>query len=180
MDAEIIRAASRERCSVGRALEVLGERWTILVMREAFYGLRRFDEMQRAIGCARNILADRLATLVERGVLSRVSYRDEGQRERFEYRLTPMGFEAFPVVIALQQWGDRWVSTPGGPPMEVRHRDCGARVHAELRCTAGHRALTARDTEPRLLPDTKPRRAKTSTPNRTRAKSVGQKTTSLR
>ena len=116
MDADLIRRAPRDRCSVAHALAVLGERWTILVLREAFYGIRRFDEMQRAIGCARNVLADRLATLVEHGVLARVGYRDEGQRERFEYRLTPMGFEAFPVIVALMQWGDRWLPAPGARP----------------------------------------------------------------
>jgi DNA-binding HxlR family transcriptional regulator len=151
MDADLIRRAPRDRCSVAHALAVLGERWTILVLREAFYGIRRFDEMQRAIGCARNVLADRLATLVEHGVLARVGYRDEGQRERFEYRLTPMGFEAFPVVVALMQWGDRWLPAPGGPPIEVLHRGCGAKVHAELRCERSHGTLTARDTEPRPL-----------------------------
>lgn len=151
MDADLIRRAPRDRCSVAHALAVLGERWTILVLREAFYGIRRFDEMQRAIGCARNVLADRLATLVEHGVLARVGYRDEGQRERFEYRLTPMGFEAFPVILALMQWGDRWLPAPGGPPIEVVHRGCGAKVHAELRCEKAHGALTARDTEPRPL-----------------------------
>ncbi|NOU31908.1 MAG: helix-turn-helix transcriptional regulator [Polyangiaceae bacterium] len=151
MDPDLIRRAPRDRCSVAHALAVLGERWTILVLREAFYGIRRFDEMQRAIGCARNVLADRLATLVEHGVLARVGYRDEGQRERFEYRLTPMGFEAFPVIVALMQWGDRWLPAPGGPPIEVVHRGCGAKVHAELRCEQAHGALTARDTEPRPL-----------------------------
>ncbi len=151
MDADFIRRAPRDRCSVAHALEVLGERWTILVLREAFYGVRRFDELQRAVGCARNVLACRLATLVEHGVLARHSYRDQGQRERFEYRLTPMGLEAFPVIVALLQWGDRWLAAPGGPPVEVVHRECGARVHAELRCGEGHGALTARDTQPRWL-----------------------------
>ncbi len=151
MDADTIKLAPRDRCSVAHALAVLGERWTILVLREAFYGVRRFDEMQRAIGCARNVLADRLTTLVEHGVLARVGYRDQGQRERFEYRLTPMGIEAFPVIVALLQWGDRWLPAPGGPPIEVVHRDCGAKVRAELRCEHDHGALTARDTEPRLL-----------------------------
>ncbi|MBL8786146.1 MAG: helix-turn-helix transcriptional regulator [Deltaproteobacteria bacterium] len=136
----------RDDCSVQRALAILGERWTILVLREAFFGKRRFDEILDGVGCARNLLTDRLATLVEHAVLERLPYRDEGQRERFEYRLTERGRELFPILIALMQWGDRWVPAPSGPPIVVEHRDCGARVVAELRCADGHGALTARDT----------------------------------
>lgn len=141
----------RRGCSVGLAMDILGERWTILVLREAFYGVRRFDEMQKAIGCARNVLADRLATLVEHDILRRLPYREEGQRERFEYRLTEKGKELFPVIVALLQWGDRWLAKDGGP-VEVLHRECGAEVHAELRCAHGHGGLGPRDTEPKRRP----------------------------
>lgn len=149
---------SSENCSVARALEILGERWTLLVLREAFYGVRRFDEMLKAIGCARNILSDRLATLVENGILKRVPYRDEGQRERFEYRLTAKGHEIFPILIALLRWGDRWCADAAGPPIEVLHNGCGARVHAELHCESGHGPLTARDTRPYPTSAALPRR----------------------
>jgi len=149
---------SRDNCSVGLALEVLGERWTLLVLREAFYGVRRFSDFERAIACAKNLLSDRLTKLVAHGVLRRDAYREEGKRERFEYRLTDKGLELFPILIALMQWGDRWLAGPNGPPVEIMHRECGARVHAELRCAADHGGLSARDTTP--LPTLAARRVK--------------------
>jgi DNA-binding HxlR family transcriptional regulator len=146
------RDFDRSECTVARTMAIVGERWTLLVLRETFYGVRRFEDLQRAVGCARNVLSARLARLVEHGILDRVPYRDEGQRERHEYRLSPRGHDLFPIVIALMQWGDRWLVGPEGPPVEVRHRDCGARVSAVLRCAAGHAPLTARDTEPLPAP----------------------------
>lgn len=139
---------ARPRCSVARTLEIVGERWTLLVLREAFYGQRRFDDLLTGVGCARNILTERLVTLVDEGVLRRVPYQDAGQRPRFEYRLTRKGIELFPIVIALMDWGDRWLQDRSGPPVEVRHRGCGASVHVELRCAKGHGGLGAHDTEP--------------------------------
>lgn len=139
---------SRANCSVGRTLEIVGERWTILVLREAFYGVRRFDEMLSAVGCARNILSDRLAKLLDEGVLRRTPYRDDGQRERYEYRLTDKGLELFPVLLALLQWGDKWLADAKGPPVEVHHRACQTRVSVEIRCAEGHGPLGPRDTEP--------------------------------
>jgi DNA-binding HxlR family transcriptional regulator len=149
-------------CSVAAALRVVGDKWTMLVMREAFYGLRRYDQILEVLGCARNILSDRLAKLVEHGLLGRVPYREGGQRERFEYRLTPMGLELFPVVIALMQWGDRWIAQPGQPSVLVAHRGCDELVQAELRCVAGHGPLTAHDTAPRPGPRRPARPARTS------------------
>jgi len=136
----------RKGCPVAGVLEIVGERWTVLVLREAFFGLRRFDDFHRTVGCARNILTARLATLVEHGVLKKVPYQDEGQRERFEYRLTPKGHELYPLLQALRQWGDRWLYDGEGP-LEVFHRECGGRVHAEVRCEHGHGPLAARETE---------------------------------
>src|SRR3954454_7175745 len=97
-------------CSIRRTLDVVGEKWTLLVLREAFYGLRRFDDFHRAIGCARNILSARLATLVEHGILQRARYQEPGSRPRAEYHLTDKGRELFPALIALLQWGDRWTA----------------------------------------------------------------------
>jgi DNA-binding HxlR family transcriptional regulator len=131
-----------------RALEIVGERWTLLVIREAFYGVRRFDVLRKNVGCARNLLADRLATLVEHGVLAKTPYVDEGQRERFEYRLTEKGLALFPVIVSLMDWGDQWLGHQ--PPVQVLHRECGAAVHAELRCAEGHQVSSARKTEPRF------------------------------
>jgi DNA-binding HxlR family transcriptional regulator len=141
-------AYSAENCSIRRTLDVVGEKWTLLVLREAFYGLRRFDDFQRAIGCARNILSARLATLVEHGILERRRYQEPGSRSRAEYRLTDKGRELFPALVALLQWGDRWTADPEGAAVELRHDGCGAPIIVELRCTAGHGPLTERETTP--------------------------------
>ena len=136
---------SAENCSVTRTLEVIGEKWTLLVLREAFFGVRRFDDFQRIIGCARNVLSARLATLVDQGILRREPYREPGSRRRYEYRLTGKGRELFPVLIALMQWGDRWESDPAGPPVELRHDGCDQPVEVTLTCAAGHGPLAVRD-----------------------------------
>jgi DNA-binding HxlR family transcriptional regulator len=141
-------AFDAETCSIKRTLDVLGERWTLLVLREAFYGVRRFEDFQRHIGCARNVLASRLAGLVEEGVMRREPYREPKRRARHEYRLTEKGRDLLPILIALMQWGDRWRAGEGGPAVEVRHRGCGAPVEVIVRCADGHGPLTARDTRP--------------------------------
>lgn len=138
-------AYSAENCSIGRTLEIVGEKWTLLILREAFYGLRRFDDFHRAVGCARNILAARLSTLVEHGVLERHRYQEAGSRPRAEYRLTDKGRELFGALVALKQWGDRWAADSDGPAVRIRHEACGADVGIELRCAAGHGPLTARE-----------------------------------
>jgi DNA-binding HxlR family transcriptional regulator len=147
---------STENCSVKRALDVIGEKWTLLVLREAFYGARRFELFQARIGCPRQVLTDRLSTLVGAGVLLRVPYQEPGQRERHEYRLTEKGRDLLPAVIALMQWGDKWEADPAGPPVEVTHRDCGQPVELTLRCSADQTPLTAYDTEPRPGPGARP------------------------
>lgn len=133
-------------CSVAAALAVVGEKWTLLVLREAFFGLRRFEEFQKVVGCARNILSDRLSKLVANELLSRAAYREDGQRERYEYQLTERGIELFPVLVALMQWGDRWLGENSSGPVVVRHQGCGAVLKVELRCTDGHGPLSARET----------------------------------
>jgi DNA-binding HxlR family transcriptional regulator len=139
-------AFGADNCSVARTLAVVGEKWTLLVLREAFYGVRRFDDMQRHLGCARNVLAARLQTLVDHEVLTRSPYREPGSRERYEYRLTASGRELLVAVVALMQWGDEHLGDPTGPPVLVTHTDCGARVRAALSCADGHHDLTSRDT----------------------------------
>lgn len=143
---------SADNCSVKRALDVVGEKWTLLVLREAFYGARRFEEFQAHVGCARNILSERLNTLVEAGVMTRVPYREPGQRERQEYRLTEKGRDLLPAVVALMQWGDKWEADEQGPPVVITHRDCGHPVELLLRCSHDQTELTARDTQPRPGP----------------------------
>lgn len=125
-------------CSVARTVEVLGDRWTVLVLRDVFNGVRRFDDLTRHLGIARDVLTKRLSTLVEEGVLERVPYREAGARTRYEYRLTPAGRELRPVLLALIAWGDRYRCDPAGPPMAVLH-DCGAPVRVVEECEAGHR-----------------------------------------
>jgi len=135
-----------DNCSIQRTLEVVGEKWTLLVLREAFYGVRRFADFHRALGCARNILSDRLRTLVDEGIMTREPYREPGYRARHEYRLTDKGLELFPALVALMQWGDRWAADAAGPPVEVHHRECGEPVGVQLRCAAGHGPLGAGET----------------------------------
>jgi DNA-binding HxlR family transcriptional regulator len=136
---------SAANCSIARTLDVIGEKWTLLILREAFYGLRRFEDLQRATGCARNLLSDRLSTLVAHGILSREPYREPGRRQRHEYRLTDKGRQLLPVLLALMNWGDRWMADVEGPPVEIRHRDCDALVQVTITCTAGHDVLSAAD-----------------------------------
>jgi DNA-binding HxlR family transcriptional regulator len=137
----------RSRCSVAGTLAVVGEKWSLLVLREAFFGVRRFADFQRLLGAPKAVLSDRLATLVEQGILTRVPYQAEGERQRHEYRLTTKGRDLYPTLVALMQWGDTYLSD-GPPPLELLHRDCGAPVHLELRCEAGHDIAGAREVRP--------------------------------
>ncbi|PRY41744.1 winged helix-turn-helix transcriptional regulator [Umezawaea tangerina] len=148
---------SAENCSAKRTLDVVGEKWTFLVLREAYFGARRFEQFHAGVGCARNLLTDRLNTLVDNGLMQRLPYREPGARQRNEYRLTEAGVELYPALVALMQWGDRWVADPEGPPVEITHRECGAPVRVELCCADGHVGLTARDTV--AVPGTGARRA---------------------
>ena len=131
-------AYSTENCTIGRAMEILGERWTLVVLREVFNGIRRFDDMRRHTGIPRQVLTNRLGLLVEQDLLRRVAYREPGQRERHEYRLTEKGFALLPVLVAVAHWGDRYLADPDGPPIQFVHRNCGSPVEMHLRCGAGH------------------------------------------
>ncbi len=135
-------------CAIGAAVAVIGERPTFLVLREAFNGVRRFDDMQRRTRMPRQVLADRLARLVCEGLLRKVPYRDSGQRSRHEYRLTDKGLDLYPVLVALMQWGDQHAADPAGPPVLLQHRDCGEPVQLQLACRARHVLNSARDVTP--------------------------------
>jgi len=135
-------------CNIGAALEIVRERWTFLVLREAFNGIRRFDDMQRRTGAPRQVLSNRLSRLVAEGILRKAPYQEEGQRARSEYRLTEKGIELFPVIVALLAWGDKYAAWPGGPSVELTHRDCGAPVVLELACSEGHVLGSAREVTP--------------------------------
>ena len=132
-------------CSIQRTLEVIGEKWTILVLREAFNGVRRFDQIRNHVGVSDPILSDRLHKLVAQGVLEASPYREPGRRTRNEYRLTQKGRDLYPVMIALLRWGDRYQADSAGPSVEVTHRDCGAPVEAMVQCARGHRLDSATD-----------------------------------
>jgi DNA-binding HxlR family transcriptional regulator len=122
---------------VARALDVVSTRSALLILREAFYGATRFEEFSSRAQISAPVAAARLRELVDDGLLEREDYREPGQRTRQRYRLTEKGSELFPVLVALMRWGDRWIDSDDGP-VELRHRDCGARVGVEVRCAAGH------------------------------------------
>ena len=155
-------AFSTDNCTVGRAMEVLGERWTFVVLREVFNGVRRFEDMRRHSGIPRQVLTNRLALLVDQGILRKEPYRPEGQRARHEYRLTEKGLDLYPVLgarapgggrdlphppvqdqdaidlLESATWGDRYLADPEGPPVAFAHRDCAAPVRLHLTCADGH------------------------------------------
>jgi DNA-binding HxlR family transcriptional regulator len=119
-------------CSVAQCLEVVGEWWSMLIIRDAFLGVRRFDDFQTRLGISRNILNVRLTSLVDAGVLERVPYQERPPRH--EYRLTDKGRELWPVLTAMREWGDRWAA-PGGAPLEVVHEACGEVTHPTFVCS---------------------------------------------
>ena len=131
-----------ERCTIAKALDVLSTRSALLILREAFYGTTRFDEFAERVGISEPVTAARLRELVDQGLLEREDYREPGQRTRQQYRLTDKGAELFPVLVALMQWGDRWLDDDRGGPIELLHRDCGETVGVEVLCAAGHRVQT--------------------------------------
>jgi DNA-binding HxlR family transcriptional regulator len=131
-------------CSVAQCLEVVGEWWSMLVVRDAFLGVTRFDDFQRRLGISRNILNDRLNTLVDAGVLVRVPYSEHPPRH--DYRLTDKGRDLWPVLTAMRQWGDKYAA-PAGPPLRVTHKACGAVTEAVLVCSSCGERLGPRDVE---------------------------------
>jgi DNA-binding HxlR family transcriptional regulator len=126
-------------CSIAKALDVVHTRSAFLVLREAFYGATRFDEFTQRTGLSEPVTATQLRELTVAGLLAREAYREPGQRTRQLYRLTEMGADLLPALIALMQWGDRWLQG-GRAPVELHHADCGATVTAQLRCARGHAA----------------------------------------
>jgi DNA-binding HxlR family transcriptional regulator len=135
-------------CTIGAAVGLIGEKWTFLVLREAFSGVRRFGDMQRRTQAPRQILSDRLSRLVREGLLRKVPYQERGQRGRHEYRLTDKGRDLYHVMVALMHWGDRYAAAPAGAPVVLTHRDCGQPVGLQLACAHGHTLASARDVTP--------------------------------
>jgi DNA-binding HxlR family transcriptional regulator len=130
-------------CSIARTLEVLGERWTLLVIRDVFNGRRRFDQIQENLGVARNVLSTRLAWLVDEGILEKRRYQERPPRH--EYFLTEKGLDLWPVMISLLHWGDRHLADDDGPPMLIRHKNCGGLVDDRGTCAECGQRLLARD-----------------------------------
>jgi len=143
------RSYEGQNCSIAKSLELIGERWTMLIVREVFLGNRRFDEMATRLDIARNVLTARLTRLVDEGVLTKVRYQE--RPERFEYRLTEKGIDLWPVIVSLLQFGDRYYA-PDGPPMVLVHKDCGGRVDEHRICATCGARLQARDVTARPGP----------------------------
>jgi DNA-binding HxlR family transcriptional regulator len=131
-------------------MDVLSDRWTFLILREAFFGVRRYGEMQRNLGIARNVLAERLRKLVADGMFERVRYRTDP--DWYEYRLTDRALDLYPVIVGLMRWADRHLATAGDDTLalELVHRTCGAPADPYLACSHCHEALAGRDIEARV------------------------------
>src|ERR1700728_92000 len=131
-------AYDSDACSIARTLDLIGDRWTLLVLRDVANGVRRFDELASHLGIARNVLSGRLAALTEAGLVDRSAYQDQGERERHESRLSGPGRELIPILLAFMDWGDRNLAGPEGPPAVARHAGCGARIKISVTCEEGH------------------------------------------
>ena len=137
-------------CSIARTMDLLGDWWTPLVLREAFYGIRKFDDFQRELGIARNTLNDRLRRLVGEGLLEKQPYQRDPVR--YDYVLTEKGRDFFSVLAAMSRWGDRWLAGEDGPPVVFRHQPCGRDTHAEVVCVSCGEPMKAQDTTMRIGP----------------------------
>ena len=137
-------------CSVARALSVVGERWTLLILRDAFLGTRRFEQFQRNLGITRHRLSERLTKLVEHGVLVKVPYLEKPAR--YDYRLTRKGLALYPVLMSLGHWGDDWMDGGEGAPLEYVHQGCGQHTHAVLTCSHCGEVLRPQEVATRVGP----------------------------
>jgi DNA-binding HxlR family transcriptional regulator len=133
-------------CSLAQSLEVMGDWWTPLILRDLYLGLDRFDQLVTDLGISRNLLTDRLARLVDAGVVTRTPYQESPVR--YAYSLTEAGSELIPVLIALTAWGDRWVTPDGGPPIAFTHDTCGHPTTATITCSACGDELLTEDITP--------------------------------
>ena len=133
-------------CSIARTVAILGERWTMVILRQAFLGARRFEDYQSGLGIARNMLTDRLRGLVESGILERRLYHE--RPPRYEYRLTKKGLDLYPILVSLMAWGDAHNAEDEGPPMILRHNTCGAITHPQLVCSECGEVLDPREMRP--------------------------------
>jgi len=144
-----------EACSVARTISVIGDRWTMLMLRNCFNGMRRFDAFQADLGISRTIVTDRLALLVKEGVLVKVPYQQKPVR--YEYRLTEKGLDLYPVLMSMFRWGDKYYAGKSGPPLLFHHKTCGDDFHAVLTCSACSNELVPREVAVRAGPGLKKR-----------------------
>ncbi len=134
---------ANQTCSIAGALEVVGERWSLLIIRDVLLGLRRFDELQGHLGIARNILQTRLTRLQEQGVIERQLYQEHPPR--YEYRLTDKGLDLWPTIVSLMKWGDRYAAPAAGAPVVIEHRGCGGTVDDHRICETCGARVEVRD-----------------------------------
>jgi DNA-binding HxlR family transcriptional regulator len=142
-------------CSVARTLSVVGDRWTMLIIRDVFLGIRRFDAIQQDLELTPHRLSDRLRKLVRDGILRRIAYQK--RPPRFEYRLTEKGLDLYPLMATMTEWGDRWMAGRAGVPVELVHRPCGHTIKPKLICPSCELKIDAREMSARPGPALKGR-----------------------
>lgn len=139
-----------ERCSIARTLSVIGDRWIMLILRDAFLRIRRFEDFQNDLGISRQRLSEGLKKLVEEGVLEKVEY--QSSPSRYEYRLTSKGVDLYPVIMAMVNWGDKHMDGGKGAPMIYKHKTCGSYFRAEIHCSECGEVVNPRDVRPEIGP----------------------------
>jgi len=132
-----------QECAIAATLEVVGERWTLLILRDILHGNRRFDQLQESLGLARNVLSNRLGRLADEGIIERRPYQE--RPERFEYFLTEKGLDLWPVLVAMLGWGDKHVYGENGGPVVMIHKECGGRINDRRICESCGEWLEVRD-----------------------------------
>lgn len=137
-------------CSMARGLAIFGDRWTLLIIREAFRRVKRFSDFQKNLGITKHRLSDRLNRLVEEDILTKVPYDEAGKR--FEYRLTDKGLDLYPILMSIVQWGDKWVGDEDGAPVIYTHKTCGNLMNPKYVCDCCNEEIKARDIEPHAGP----------------------------
>lgn len=137
-------------CSIARALAIFGDRWTLLIIRDAFRRIRRFSEFQASLGITKHRLSDRLVRLVDEGILNKVLYDEK--RSRYEYRLTQKGLDLYPVLMTIVQWGDQWACDEDGAPINFIHDKCGHATHPRCVCNVCHEEIHAKELVPEVGP----------------------------
>lgn len=132
-----------QSCSVARSLEILGDRWIFLILRESFFGIRNYDQFQSNLGIATNILSNRLRTLVDNGIMQKLV--DPDDKRKSKYNLTEKGLDLYSITLAFMQWGDKWLAGEKGPPLILHHKKCGHRLEPVMSCKHCKGIVQAKD-----------------------------------